>query len=126
MNPIAKDVGSIKEMLSEGGGPGAQRDRLLESLEAAVGSGIERIEKELTERIEQIKRREAAENAARAIEAAEIDLDRLFIHDFDIETNLEAIGVRSAKTNGIDGNLEKLRRLRGPGAPGDDSAPEDS
>jgi chromosome segregation ATPase len=126
VSPLADEIGAIKDMLSEGGGPGGQSERLMEHLEASISSGIERIEKELTERIESIKRQEAAENAARAIEAAEIDLDRLFIHDFDIETNLEAIGVRSANTGSIDGNLEKLRRLRGPGVPGDDSASEDS
>jgi hypothetical protein len=113
--PLLEEVRVIRHSLAEGGGRGAgvDADDLLASIQGTVASGIDRIEGELVDRIESIKRKETAEQVARSVEAAQVALDRLFTDDSEIVSNLEVVGVRSASTDGIEDNLVRLRRLRG-------------
>ena len=96
-------------------------DGFTRQLEELLRGSLQHLEERLSQRIvdmlKEVKEtagplREAKIKEIRAaVDAQNVDLSRLFIHE-KVESNINEIGVEEKEAQGIDRNIEKLRKMK--------------
>jgi hypothetical protein len=86
-----------------------------EQIQAAIAFGMETIKDQINLHVEGVNEKRKKELEMKAVEAASVALDRLFLDKGDVESNVEVVEVRQRKSAGIGDNLAKLRALKAAG-----------
>jgi chromosome segregation ATPase len=109
---VAPALGDIQKMLEEGV-PGKPGDMdVHEQIQAAIAVGMDTIRDQINLHVEGVNEKRRKEMELKAIEAAEVALDGLFLDKDEVESNAAAVRVRQRESGGIGGNLAKLRAIK--------------
>ena len=106
------------------GRPGDSAE-IQEQIQAAIMVGMDTIKDQINLHVEGINEKRRKEIEMKAVEAAGVALDRLFLDSDEITTNVEVVEVRQRKSGGIGDNIAKLKALKATAAV-DDTEGEDS
>jgi chromosome segregation ATPase len=109
---VAPALGDIQKML-EDGVPGKPGDLdVNEQIQAAIALGMDTIKDQINLHVEGVNDKQRKQLELKAIEAAEVALDGLFLDRDEVESNASNVQVRQRESGGIGGNLAKLRALK--------------
>jgi hypothetical protein len=110
---VSPVLGEIQKTLEEGvpGKPGSDLE-IQEQIQAAIAVGMDTIKDQINLHVEGINEKRKKEIELKAVEAAGVALDRLFLDSSEIQSNVEVVQVRERQSGGIGDSIAKLKALK--------------